>query len=969
MAFALLVAVSGVAWAVFIKLGHDNENPNSSDDPSISPSLAKTSRKQPIRNPGIKLQDGRDLSLREIPVDLEFSPDAKPIRTVFFDTPDLENSSKFGPLTGLLCRELYRQAMSIAARDELGLLVRDATLHESAPPDLPLANHFLINVCFAPVKYDEIKIEVGPKAGSRVIWHARADQQSSQFELPAYSLSVAEPLSRDVYIKALKKAGHRGQANRVSDKAEVPPEVDKLLIDMRFTSQFAACRLIHDVIRDQGESAATLGALARVYANLGMLTENQWDSMTWVFKARSLLYAERLRQRDSKSPWSYWNRGYAFAVTGLHKNALSDFKSAEDLRGGVNKPKWAQLAEWLCTFQTKSLADASAMGPYADTAKVFRFLTIESYAGLDRARTVGAEVLEALPECYRVHNSLADLGGVGKHNATNREAFKVQSETFSKRVGEIPNIPQSVRDLCRDDVPEVEFIKGLRAAGHTASEQGTPSLETLAAFSRENRLLQVNASLWYLRRSLVVSADEYFKEVKPLLADHPLFPFLETYLLHPERDRVEYESKLRALKLPELTRRHTRLLLALQLLGNKERVLYGGIAEDHGNHLYYDDYCALRNVAPNVDASPYAQLVLKNSPYAPIARSTLILHNWKSVKDQAADWENQAQHPEIFIALGRQAMKENRWDDAERVFRKSIALSRDRESYQFLAEMFKAKGDDNQWLTVLESYLKETEPDLTHGQVRVSIAEHFMAKQEFDKAKPYAESAGATGSEWGMRCAAQCAEGLGDWQSAEEYIKSVTERYEAAYSAWYFWCIRTGRGDRAAAQKIVEEQLAKSANSLSRNDMISKAVYLAATGTPKQVPQFLIAYQEKYRHDGILMMALAEFEANGNPEMRDRIFEIWPKKSDIQTVVELLRGMKGKDAKDLPTQDSIDAVLKPLPLNDQAYCSYGIGRFLQQRGQKNLAAHYFRKCNSVTGNRDTVLLAMAALAIREIERK
>ena len=57
---------------------------------------------------------------------------------------------------------------------------------------------------------------------------------------------------------------------------------------------------MHEALRTKGESPATLGALSRAYANLGMLTDTQWEAAPWVYKARGLLYAERLRQRDPK---------------------------------------------------------------------------------------------------------------------------------------------------------------------------------------------------------------------------------------------------------------------------------------------------------------------------------------------------------------------------------------------------------------------------------------------------------------------------------------------------------------------------------------------------------------------------------------------------------------------------------------------------------------------------------------------
>ena len=53
-----------------------------------------------------------------------------------------------------------------------------------------------------------------------------------------------------------------------------------------------------------------------------------------MFKARGLLYAERLRQRDPDAPMGRWNRAYAFALAGMHAEALEDLKAAIDLLPG-----------------------------------------------------------------------------------------------------------------------------------------------------------------------------------------------------------------------------------------------------------------------------------------------------------------------------------------------------------------------------------------------------------------------------------------------------------------------------------------------------------------------------------------------------------------------------------------------------------------------------------------------------------
>ena len=84
--------------------------------------------------------------------------------------------------------------------------------------------------------------------------------------------------------KPVPKEGH----------GRVPDGVYDRLGRMAFTDQFAAVRALHAAIRTDGPSPSRLAALSRAYANLGLLTEFQWDAASLAYKARAILYAQRL---------------------------------------------------------------------------------------------------------------------------------------------------------------------------------------------------------------------------------------------------------------------------------------------------------------------------------------------------------------------------------------------------------------------------------------------------------------------------------------------------------------------------------------------------------------------------------------------------------------------------------------------------------------------------------------------------
>src|SRR5687767_11841316 len=69
--------------------------------------------------------------LKEVAIDLDLSdPKKQPDPVVFLEAPDLDIGGKNVFVTGLVRRELYRQALLLAARDEMGLTTRDAVLGE-----------------------------------------------------------------------------------------------------------------------------------------------------------------------------------------------------------------------------------------------------------------------------------------------------------------------------------------------------------------------------------------------------------------------------------------------------------------------------------------------------------------------------------------------------------------------------------------------------------------------------------------------------------------------------------------------------------------------------------------------------------------------------------------------------------------------------------------------------------------------
>ena len=89
-------------------------------------------------------------------------------------------------------------------------------------------------------------------------------------------MARAEELSRTEFPALLKRLGAGGTPNVARADGGVPADVERRLETLSMVEVFGAVRALHEAIRRDGESPARLAALARAYAQLGVLTDFLW---------------------------------------------------------------------------------------------------------------------------------------------------------------------------------------------------------------------------------------------------------------------------------------------------------------------------------------------------------------------------------------------------------------------------------------------------------------------------------------------------------------------------------------------------------------------------------------------------------------------------------------------------------------------------------------------------------------------
>ncbi|MFW6107020.1 MAG: hypothetical protein ACOC8H_02565, partial [bacterium] len=315
---------------------------------------------------------------------------------------------------GILHQELYRQAFLSTAREECGAVTRDARLGDPVPADRdnPPFAIASTNVPFSSLKPDpalfKLEIRRGPRDKPKEKVTELALEKTPQREGAKASLVTTERLSRARFKQILMQEGFPEVPLRVSEQP-VPADVEKRLSDLVFTSQFAAIRQLHGLVREHGESPALLGALVRGYANLGLLTELYWAPAHKVFKARALLYAQRMLTTGNDECWARWHRAYAFALTGIPICVVDDLDAADRCREQSGNGKSSEPPAWVAVLAAYGRQDMSGLKPEKCLdgagllAHVMRFQLIkQSRAARTASPSVGPAAIEAsdaLPRC------------------------------------------------------------------------------------------------------------------------------------------------------------------------------------------------------------------------------------------------------------------------------------------------------------------------------------------------------------------------------------------------------------------------------------------------------------------------------------------------------------------------------------------------------------------------------------------
>ena len=908
--------------------------------------------------------------------------------TVVLSTEDSQISGSMRKIRlGSLARELTRQAILIAARDELNLQTLDASLGEvSFVQESPQEYPFQVDITMAAAT------DGGSDAG--VIFHlSRAEPSgrwfkwsSSPVQLPPKPgldvlTEAAESLSRGDFVTALKEAG-LAQATEHPEKPLTVPKSFEHHLDT--VAQFAVIKGLHSERLVKGETIENLGALVRAYSNLADLVEFHWSPASKVFKARALIYAHRMLAKYGKTAVTLSHRAYAWTLAGNYALAIEDAKAARAI-ASKELPAWLPLMEAVCEYKPKVLEKAK--GRLHELGLYLRMKLAEP--DYDQLKSIEAveQFLKLNPACSRAIERMCETRSLGMLRAATEGAADQSWISVYDRMFQLPQFPLKPKEIAArmrkvgqpDPADEyqarVELVEQLRQVT-AAGDHSEPSWSLLgelisdASFVQTWRVLDVESNWLGLPRE---QRKETIDLVKPLIAGHRFAPFLRTFAGDKVATAKAFEQLDKSTEPFQYEMQCAPIMFSAARNNSEFHHHFYAHIEAHWDKVYSDVLRAVKSGGPDWSRDGWT-LLPQICPDEP--RSiTRTLHLTKTfTEEQAQEWERKyADNNFIMLELGRKYETLYRSDDAIRCWKRSIEARPTHDAYAKLAQEYKEHDQLEDARKTMEAAIKLPSYGLEEGGVQKNLANLLMEQGDYRAAMPHAMAAAGTYSAWGLRLAARCAEGLKELEQADELYQADAERYGTGSGEnWYFMEVRMGRPISEDARTMAEQHWGSFGKALNRDQLWSRIVGYLIDGDNGPALATLTEPQNKPGLNIHLMLFSSLLaEKRGDTAARDAIYQEMDARFQVVTsaerLVSLFRFAVRDPAKFHWNRHSFHELVDGMGADDVAFAYYTAGEFLGLHGEKELSEEYLQcAATSFDVNRRTCVLANVALRAKKI---
>ena len=231
----------------------------------------------------------------------------------------------------------------------------------------------------------------------------------------------------------------------------------------------------------------------------------------------------------------------------------------------------------------------------------------------------------------------------------------------------------------------------------------------------------------------------------------------------------------------------------------------------------------------------------------------------------------------------------------------------------------------------------------------MAIADDLMKDGRYAEAWPYAEAAAQTWAGWAMQCAQNCAEGLKNWDAAEEYARALSERYpDQSWTDWFVFCERTGHGDITGARAWTKEyarDLLENPDLPAYSLIVVSYVHVVCGDKAKAaIALRKVPKDVSDQHYLISLAAVADL-ADAN-DVRDAAFERFctAYKTDSPKTTQALQVIRDAIAAKKPGEldlKTIDGIFEKAPNAGSIGAAFVVAAHLMANGHRDLAKRFW----------------------------
>lgn len=887
--------------------------------------------------------------------------------------------------------ELYRQAVLIAARDELGICTRDYWLGETLPAKRGL--HIELECPCVDIAgnrefkffYDGPDDETADEMFELNVDRSRPGTDDREYWSRRPMIAILEQESRGRFSEILMKIMDvEVKPNRWVAQGAVPSEIERLLKEPTFAPQFLAVRKLHQLIRENGESPQRLAALVWGYVHLGYLTECNMHPMHEVFKVRAILYAARLeaKQKSANASYAKGILPVTLALTGFHRFVAEREAELPEFTSRV-LPPWLLLGRPCLTFNLEDL-EKLAEHPDLKTWATLFYLSHLSFSGNERETLKLQRVLvQQYPECYRIWNTPAYTWGVTSRMQSRDELATRLGATIYERLHQIAELPESLHPIVQNGLNYTgvswistehkirgELTTRLADPEMGIADQSEMSWQVLGSLIREVSFTQAAFRAYWLKDvgAPASALDRYIDTSGASLRTHRFWDLLDAY--HSARgasalERVVADSHVLFKRLYRVTGFDLLLCGGFDYekwrphspaFSSRLRLQYA--MPNVRNQFYANVREALRQ--PLTDENNKTGVVdrISVSPSNPWLVQYRIEHEWDSIsRDQVDEWWDKYQaFPEVRRSIALQYARSGQ--NAEAIKRISSILDSTDEPdcalFLSLGDAHMAEGNIDGFVDAYRQFLehpgRRNIGDIAWAGYLGGLT--VLGTERQDLADFFLERAADTPTDQGRLALAILRELQGRTEEADEILRKRIDGRPNAALDYYWFCLRVQPGRLDDASAIVREAFQPVQPVLRDNRFGSTGttynLWASITGDVERselVGRLTRRHADPFQrlHGMLLEM---EGQRESAPQLPPR-FAPCPTRflTGSRPCLEILlrKFSEASMGNTSISDDEIERIVEEAPSWETANVLYFVAKYLELCGEEERAFHYWRR--------------------------